>query len=116
MDVGRDTTGQDLGGNGGAVRLLIIARFVSRPADNLPAVTDEAGHRHSGVTVHSVDASAGGFADEHFVRQRLLHRQDDAVATAQAEGRAGVFHGFGGVFDLEDAAIRREGGGGEVVA
>lgn len=48
--------------------------------------------------------------------QWLFDAEDDAVAASEAEGRAGVFDGFGGVFDLEDAAVGGEGGGGEVVA
>jgi hypothetical protein len=68
------------------------------------------------VFVHRVDSTAGGFADEHFVLEGFFDGEDDAVATAEAEGGAGVFDGFGGVFDLEDAAVGGEGGGGEVVA
>ena len=48
--------------------------------------------------------------------ERLFDGQHDAIAAAEAEGGSGVFDGFGGVFDLEDAAVGGEGGGGEVVA
>eukprot|EP00970_Alexandrium_tamarense_P010423 scaffold2107_cov192-Alexandrium_tamarense.AAC.50 len=45
--------------------------------------------------------------------QRFLHAEHHPVRAAEAEGGSGVFDGFGGVFDLEDAAVGGEGGGGE---
>ena len=66
--------------------------------------------------VNRVNASTGGFADKHFVLEGLFDGEDDAVAAAEAEGGACIFDGFGGVLDLEDAAVGGEGGGREIVA
>lgn len=63
-----------------------------------------------------MDTSSGSFLDEHFGNEGLFDGEDNAVGTAEAESGAGIFDGFVGVFDLEDAAVGGEGGGGEVVA
>jgi hypothetical protein len=97
-------------------RLIIIASLLPRPPHNLPPIAHKPRNRHARSLIHSVNPPPSRRRHQHFMLQRFLHAEHHPVRAAEAEGGSGVFDGFGGVFDLEDAAVGGEGGGGEVVA
>ena len=67
------------------------------------------------MPVDGRDALVGVFF-EQFGGDEFFEREDDSVGAADSYGRAPVFDGFDGVFDLEVAAVRAEDAVGEVVA
>ena len=96
-------------------RLLVSDGLVTGPIHDLPGVGDEAGDGHPVGLIDAVNSAVAG-GEEHLVQDGLLDRQDDPVPALEAEGRAAVLDGLGGVLHLENAPIRRERRGGKVVS
>ena len=96
-------------------RLLVSDGLVAGPIHNLPGVGNKAGDGHPMGLIDAVD-SAVTRGEKHLVQDGLLDRKDDAIAALEAEGRTAVLDGLGGVLDLENAPVRRESRGGEVVS
>mmetsp|Transcript_4499 Transcript_4499/g.10798 ORF Transcript_4499/g.10798 Transcript_4499/m.10798 type:complete len:320 (+) Transcript_4499:216-1175(+) len=115
VHVGRQPVGQDGRGDLGAVSLLVSDGLVTGPIHDLPGVGDEAGDGHPVGLIDAVNSAVAG-GEEHLVQDGLLDRQDDPVPALEAEGRAAVLDGLGGVLHLENAPIRRKRRGGKVVS
>lgn len=67
------------------------------------------------ISVNRGDALVGVLLHE-FAGDELLHCQNNAILASNADRCAAVLDGFGGVFDLEVAAVGGEDGVGEIVA
>ena len=96
-------------------RLLVSDGLVAGPIHDLSGIGDEPSDGQPMGLIDAVNSAVAG-GEEHLVQDGLLDRQDDAVAALEAEGRAAVLDGLGGVLDLEYAPVRRKGRGGEVVS
>jgi hypothetical protein len=83
-------------------------RLHSRLINQYPCIGVETGERETDVCVDEADFGGCDACVLEFHGGTFFTAQDDDVRTFDADRAGSAFHGFEGVFDLEDVAIGRE--------
>ena len=111
----RDAVTQHLAGNGATVKVSVAGSLLPAVVDDLAGVGDHARDADAAVLIDVHDATVRPL-DHHLGQLGLLDRHHNPILAPDADSGAAALDGLGGVFDLEDAPIGREGGRRLVVA
>ena len=86
-------------------RFLITGRLLPSPIRNLSSITHKSCHGHTRICIHGMYPSTSRLGHEHTINQWLLDTEYYPISASQPQGRTGILHGLGGIFNLKDPSI-----------